>query len=351
VNARIERLRAELDRLGAASFLVTNPVNVEYLTGFASSNAFVLVKHKQVVLLTDGRYIEAAGAVEGVEVVELDRDLPRALAPRLGSLAEAPVAVEAEHVTLVIQEHLRQSGLELLPTTGVVLGLRAVKEPGELETIRRAARILSDVYGRLAHEGVVGKTERELAWWFEQELRAEGAHGVAFPTIVASGSNAALPHHQAGDRRIEAREVVLVDAGARLDGYCSDCTRTFATGPLPEELQRAYSTCWAAQEAALAGLAVGADAKGLDAMAASEVAEGGFEVKHGLGHGVGLEVHELPVLRPEAEGSLAAGNVVTIEPGVYLPGLGGVRIEDLVIVTDDGPEVVTSFTKELLTLE
>jgi Xaa-Pro aminopeptidase len=351
VNARVERLRSELEGLGAASFLVTNPVNVEYLTGFASSNAFVLVDHKQVVVLTDGRYIEAAGAVPGVEVVQLDRDLARALAPRLGDFAAAPIAVEAEHVTLVIQEHLRLSGLELLPTTGVVLGLRAVKEPAELETIRRAARILSDVYEHLAHEDVVGRTERELAWWFEQAVREEGAHELAFPTIVASGPNAALPHHHAGDRQIEAGDVVLVDAGAKLDGYCSDCTRTFATGPLSEELRRAYSTCLAAQEAALAAVAVDADATGLDAIAAREVSEGGFEVRHGLGHGVGLEVHELPVLRPEAEGSLAAGNVVTIEPGIYLPGLGGVRIEDLVIVTDDGPDVLTSFTKELLTLE
>jgi Xaa-Pro aminopeptidase len=351
LNQRVERLRAELDGLGAASFLVTNPVNVEYLTGFASSNAFVLVNHKRVLLLTDGRYIEAARAVQGVEVVQLDRDLARALASRLGDLAEAPVALEAEHVTLVIQEHLRGSGLELLPTTGVILGLRAVKEPAELETIRRAARILSDVYERLARETVVGRTERELAWWFEQAVHEEGAHDAAFSTIVASGPNAALPHHHAGDRRIEAREVVLVDAGARLDGYCSDCTRTFATGPLPEELRRAYSTCRAAQEAALAAVAVDAETKDLDAIAAREVSEGGFEVKHGLGHGVGLEVHELPVLRPEAKGSLAAGNVVTIEPGTYLPGIGGVRIEDLVIVTDDGPEVLTSFTKELLTLE
>jgi Xaa-Pro aminopeptidase len=311
----------------------------------------LLVNHKRVVLLTDGRYIEAAGAVQGVEVVQLDRDLARALAPRLGDLAEAPVALEAEHVTLVIQEHLLGSGLELLPTTGVILGLRAVKEPPELETIRRAARILSGVYERLARETVVGRTERELAWWFEQAVHEEGAHDVAFPTIVASGPNAALPHHHAGDRRIEAGEVVLVDAGARLDGYCSDCTRTLATGLLPEELRRAYSTCLAAQEAALAAVAEGAETKGLDAIAALEVSEAGFEVKHGLGHGVGLEVHELPVLRPEAEGTLAAGNVVTIEPGTYLPGIGGVRIEDLVIVTDDGPEVLTSFTKELLTLE
>jgi Xaa-Pro aminopeptidase len=351
VNLRIERLRAELERLGAGAFLVTHPVNVRYLTGFASSNAFVLVEHKQVLLFTDGRYSEAASLVEGVQAIELGRDLGRELGDRLRDLAEPPVALEAEHVTLVLQEHLGRSGLELLATKGVIPGLRAVKEPAELDAIRSAARILNDVYERLASERAVGRTERDLAWWFEQALREEGAHDLAFPVIVASGPNAALPHHSSGDRLIATGELLLVDAGARLDGYCSDCTRTFATGPLAEDLQRAYASCRAAQEAGLAGVRAGAAAADLDGLAARELVRSGHEVKHGLGHGVGLEVHELPLLRPEAEGTLAVGNVVTIEPGAYLPGRGGVRIEDLVIVSDNGPEVLTPFTKELLTLD
>jgi Xaa-Pro aminopeptidase len=142
-----------------------------------------------------------------------------------------------------------------------------------------------------------------------------------------------------------------VDAGAKIGGYCSDCTRTFATGPLTDELRRAYATCRAAQETALAEVRAGAEGAALDAIARREVEEAGLEVLHGLGHGVGLEVHELPVLRPSAQDALESGNVVTVEPGVYLPGLGGVRIEDLVIVTDPGPEVLTPFTKDLLTLD
>jgi Xaa-Pro aminopeptidase len=351
MNERIERLRAALDGLGAVTFLVTNPVNVRYLTGFESSNAFVLVRREDVVLLTDGRYIEAARSHSAVRTVELERDLARGLGRRLRDLADPPVALESDHVTLVVHEHLQASGVELVPSRGTVLGLRAVKEPGELDTIRRAARILTDAYNRLAQEAVVGRSERELAWWLEQALHEEGAHERAFPTIVASGPNAALPHHHSGDRRIERGDLVVVDAGASVDGYCSDCTRTFAAGDVPDELRRAYAACRAAQEAALAEVRAGADARELDAIARREVEEAGYEVRHGLGHGVGVEVHELPVLRPEAEGALEPGNVVTIEPGVYVPGLGGVRIEDLVVVTEQGAEVLTPVTKELLTLE
>jgi Xaa-Pro aminopeptidase len=182
-------------------------------------------------------------------------------------------------------------------------------------------------------------------------LHEEGADGVAFDVTISSGPNAALPHHHPGDREIGPGETVIVDAGARVDGYCSDCTRTFDTGPLPDELRRAYAACRSAQEAALAEVRAGAEAKALDDIARKEIADAGFEVLHGLGHGVGLEVHELPVLRQTAEGALEAANVVTVEPGVYLPGLGGVRIEDLVVVTENGAELLTPFTKELLTLD
>jgi Xaa-Pro aminopeptidase len=347
----VERLRAELDALGAASFLVSNPINVRYLSGFESSNAFVLVKQKQVVLLTDGRYIEAARGVEGVEAVLVDREFTPGVAATLPTIADEPVAVESDHLTFARYSMLAESGLDLVPTNAVVQRLRAVKEHEELEEIRRAARIAEAVYERLTGERVVGRTEREVAWWFEQALHEEGADGLAFDVTIASGPNAALPHHHPGDREIGLGETLVVDSGARVDGYCSDCTRTFATGPLPEELRRAYAACRSAQEAALAAVRTGAEAKGLDDLAREEIAEAGFEVLHGLGHGVGLEVHELPVLRHTAVGALETANVVTVEPGVYLPGLGGVRIEDLVVVTESGAEVLTPFTKELLTLD
>jgi Xaa-Pro aminopeptidase len=351
MNPRVERLRAGLDDLGAESFLVSNPVNVGYLSGFESSNAFVLVKHKHVVLLTDGRYIGAAREVEGVEAMLVDREFTPGIAFALPGLAEGPVAFEADHLTVSRHATLAASGLDLVPTSGVVQQLRAVKEGAELDEIRRAARIADSVYERLAQESLVGRTERDVAWWFEQALHEEGADGVAFDVTVASGPNAALPHHHTGERAIGMGETVVVDAGARVDGYCSDCTRTFATGPLSEDLRRAYGACRSAQEAALSAVRAGADARGLDEIARQEIKEAGFEVLHGLGHGVGLEVHELPVMRPTAEGVLEEANVVTVEPGVYLEGLGGVRIEDLVIVTESGGEVLTPFTKELVTLD
>jgi Xaa-Pro aminopeptidase len=349
MTTRIEQLRWAFEPLQVASFLVTSPVNVRYLTDFESSNAFVLVRGDRVLLFTDGRYIEAARTVEGVEAVLVDREFEAGPARALPDVAELPMAFEADHLTYARYEAL--SGLDLVPAVGTIQGLRAVKEPDELEEIRRAAHILNVAYERLAGESLIGRREAEVAWWIEQTMREEGADALAFDIAVASGPNSALPHHHAGRRRIEAGETVVVDAGAKVDGYCSDCTRTFATGPLPDELRRAYAVCRSAQESALAAVEAGAEARGLDEIARGEIEDAGFEVLHGLGHGVGLEVHELPVMRPTADGTLTAGNVVTVEPGVYLPGLGGIRIEDLVIVTENGAEVLTPFTKDLLTLD
>jgi Xaa-Pro aminopeptidase len=352
VSPRVERLRAELAGLGARSFLVSNPVNVRWLTGFASSNAALLVGADAVLLATDGRYAEAAGGVADVEVVEAERELLPDLGRRLGALLEGPVAFEADHVTVAGHEALAADGTELVPSQSVLVGLRAVKDADELDAVRRAARIAEDAYRRLAGEPFVGRTEAELAWAMETFLHEEGAEAPAFPTIVASGPNAALPHHHPGERRIGPGETVVVDAGARVDGYCSDCTRTFATGPLPEELRRAYALCRKAQVKGLAAVRAGASGAETDALAREVIEEADLApVQHGLGHGVGLEVHELPVLRPASTDTLAAGNVVTVEPGVYLSGRGGVRIEDLVVVTEDGPEVLTPFTKDLLTLD
>jgi Xaa-Pro aminopeptidase len=351
VSDRVARLRAALPGLGAGSFLVTRSVNVRYLTGFESSNAALAVSPDRVVLATDGRYVESAREVDGVEVVQADRDLLSWLGERLGELAAAPVAFEADHVTVAGLESLDGDGTELVRTTGVVVGIRAVKDEEELEAIRRAARIADNVFERLAQESIVGRSEAEVAWWFERALREEGAEAPAFPAIVASGPNAALPHHHPGEREIGPGETVVVDAGAQVDGYCSDCTRTFATGPLPDDLQRAYALCRSAQESSLAAVRAGAVGADLDAIARTEIEESGLApVLHGLGHGVGLEVHEQPVLRPASTDTLAAGNVVTVEPGVYLAGRGGVRIEDLVVVGETGPEVLSAFTKELLTL-
>ena len=326
MTSRLDRLRAEIE----APFLVTNAVNVRYLTGFESSNPALLVEPERVRLFSDFRYAEAGRAVEDVEF-------------------------EADFVTYAGYETLTGGGLELVPRRGVVAALRAVKDEGELATIGRAAEITNEAFEQLADERFVGRTERELAWRMQELFHELGADGLAFPIIVAAGENGARPHTTPGDRRIEARQTVVIDAGCRVDGYCSDCTRTFATGPLPDELKEAYRVCAEAQLAGLDAVRAGAGCKAADG-AARAVVEGaglGERFGHGLGHGVGLDVHEAPRLSQLAddEDKLATGNVVTVEPGVYLPGVGGIRIEDLVVVTDAEPVILTGFRKDLVTVD
>jgi Xaa-Pro aminopeptidase len=342
--SRVDRLRASLEE----PLLVTNGVNVRYLVGLSSSNAALFVEPERVRLFSDFRYAEAARAVEGVEFVETKRSLVAAVA----ELLDGAVGFEADAVSYASWEVLRAGGLELVPRRGLVEALRAVKDESELERIRRAGEITSKAYARFAEDRFVGRTERELAWRLDELFHEHGAHAPAFETIVASGPNAAKPHARPTDRTIEAGETVVIDAGAMVDGYNADCTRTFATGPLPDELIDAYQ---ATLEGQLAGLeAVRAGVTGVDADAAArdriEAAGLGAHFGHGLGHGVGLEVHEAPRLSRESNDTLAAGNVATVEPGVYLEGLGGIRIEDLVIVTEGEPEVLTSFDKNLITV-
>jgi Xaa-Pro aminopeptidase len=342
--SRIDRLRSSLEQ----PLLVTNGVNVRYLVGFSSSNAALFVEPERVRLFSDFRYAEAARAVEGVEFVETKRSLVGALA----ELLSGTVGFEADAVSYASWEVMRAGGLELVPRRGLVEALRAVKDESELQAIRRAGEITSEAYGRFAEERFVGRTERELAWRLDELFHELGADAPAFETIVASGPNAARPHARPTDRTMEAGETVVVDAGAMVGGYNADCTRTFATGPLPDELESAYT---ATLEGQLAGLeATRAGVTGIDADEAArdmiEAAGLGEKFGHGLGHGVGLEVHEAPRLSRESTDTLAAGNVVTVEPGVYLGGLGGIRIEDLVVVTDGAPEVLTSFDKDLITV-
>jgi len=342
VNARVDRLRALVDE----PFLVTDPVNVRYLAAFRSTNAALLVEQDGVRLFTDFRYAEKARALDSLEVVETARNLLGAL----GELLSGRIAFEADAVTYAGYEALRSGGAELVPTTGVILGLRAVKDDAELDAMRRASATGDRAFERLAGERFIGRTERELAWRMEELMHEEGADGLAFPVVVAAGPTGASPHADPGERAIEPGETVVVDAGCTVDGYCSDCTRTFATGPLAAPLRDAYAVCLEAQLAALEAVHAGAHGRDVDRVARDRIDAGEFAgaFGHGLGHGVGLMVHEAPVLRPESEDTLKPGNVVSVEPGIYLPGQGGIRIEDLVVVTDDGPEVLTPFSKNLV---
>lgn len=339
---RIERLAAGLDD----ALLVTSLVNVRYLTGLESSNAAVLVEPDgAATLYTDFRYAEAAAQLDGVAF----HRTPRAVVPALGGLLSGRrIAVEAAHLSLAFAEQLRADGVDVVATSGVVEALRAVKEPGELDALRRAAAISDRVYEELAGQPFVGRTETELAWWLEQAWHDAGADGPAFDAIVAFGENGARPHAKLRDEPIPEGTLVVVDAGCTVDGYRSDCTRTFFTGEPEGRLRELYDLCLQAQLDGLAAVRPGAPGREVDAASRVAIGEAGLaeHYGHGLGHGVGLDVHEEPNLRPESDAVLAVGNVVTVEPGIYLPGDVGVRIEDLVAVTEEGCERLTQVTKE-----
>jgi Xaa-Pro aminopeptidase len=301
-----------------------------------------------VILFTDFRYAEAARAVDGVEFVQTQRSILKTIAETL----DGAVAFEETALPYASWKTLRDGGLDLVPRAGLVEKLRAVKDDDELAKIREAARITDDVYAAFAEEKFVGRTERDLAWKMEQLFHEHGAHSLAFELIVGAGPTGAKPHGRPTDRVVEANTTVVVDAGCYIDGYASDCTRTFATGELPDDLAEAYEVTLRAQLAGVDAIRAGTTGADADAAARRVIEEAGLGEKfgHGLGHGVGMAVHEAPTARPESTDVLEPGNVVTVEPGIYLEGHGGIRIEDLVVVTEGDPENLNSYTKELVTV-
>lgn len=353
---RQERLLATLAERGLDAMMVSDLSNVRYLTGYVGSNGVAVISPGGRYLFTDSRYVVAARAMtRGVEVVQAGRDLLERVAEALGDTAAGGrVAIEADNVVISRHERLKAAleGLELVPESALVEDLRVVKDAEEVDAIRRAAAVADAAFAGLASGALSGRAERDVAWDLEGALRAGGAEGPSFPIIVAAAANGARPHAVPGPQTIPPGTLVVVDMGAVVDGYSSDCTRTFATGPLPDELSRAYEVCREAQATALAACKPGICAKDLDAVAREAIVAAGFgeAFGHGLGHGVGLDIHERPWVRPEGTEELAAGMVVTIEPGIYLEGSGGVRIEDQVVVTEGGCEILTGFTKELVTL-
>jgi Xaa-Pro aminopeptidase len=323
---------------------VTNPINVVYLVGFESSNCALLVERDAVRLFTDFRYIQQAREVEGVDVVETKRDTIGALGE---TLAGQSVAFEPL-LPWSLYERLRGAGVELTPAEPVIERLRAVKDEQELAILRRACEITDRAYQRLAEIQFSGRTERDVSWELEQIFHEEGGQGLAFEFIVGAGPTGSQPHGRAGDRVIQRGDLVVVDAGCIVDGYASDYTRTFAVGAVDGEKREAYDVVLAAQQAALDGIRAGITGVEADALARGVIDASDFKGKlgHGLGHGLGLDVHEAPRLSTESSDTLEPGNVVTVEPGVYVDGAFGVRIEDDVVVTADGIENLTALTKE-----
>jgi Xaa-Pro aminopeptidase len=356
--ARTGRLAALLGERGGDALLVASPVNLRYLTGFTGTNGLALIAAGEGPqrFFTDFRYdTQSAEQVPPLferEIVTCD--LFEAAAERLAQAQSGRLGFEDGALTVKQHTRLREllpEGWELVPCGGLVEQLREVKEPAELDRIRAAARLADEALRGLLESGLAGRTEREVAIELELRMRRLGAQAPSFPSIVAAGAHSALPHAEPRDVPIPRDTLVTIDWGASLEGYCSDCTRTYATGEgLPDSARELYELVLSAQLAGLAAVRAGPNGKELDAVAREVIEAAGHSEHfgHGLGHGVGMEVHEAPRLsRTAGEQPLRAGSVVTIEPGVYVPGHYGVRIEDLVAVTDDGHELLSGLGKEL----
>jgi Xaa-Pro aminopeptidase len=344
VNDRVRRLQETLEQ----PLLVTNPINVKYLVGFDSSNCALLVERDRVRLFTDFRYIQSARAIDGVEAVETKRDT-------IGALGET---LSGQHVSFegllpyAFYERLRTAGVELTRAESTIEKLRAVKDEHELASLRTACAITDRAYERLTQVQFSGRTERDVSWELQQIFHDEGADDVAFEFIVGAGPTGSSPHARAGDRVMQEGELVVVDAGCTVGGYSSDYTRTFAVGDVNGELREAYDVVLAAQQAALDGIRAGITGVEADALARDVIDSSPFKggLGHGLGHGLGLDVHEAPRLSTESGDTLEPGNVVTVEPGIYVEGRFGIRIEDDIVVTKDGIENLTGFRKDFVTV-
>ena len=347
---RLMRVRSALKDWEVDGLLLGSAANVRWLSGFSGSAGWVLVTSHDAYLATDFRYWTQAETQ--APAFSLFRFTENAHLPDFVQSSGADtIAVESNYLTLADFDKLRASGnVNWQPLTQTIEPMRAVKSPGEIERIRAAAAITDSVMEQVNRLARPGQTEAELAWELEKRLRESGADFIAFPIIVASGPNAARPHHSSSRRPLQKGDAIVVDMGAALDGFMSDLTRSFFLGNDPSpRFQKIYNVVMEAQQAALEGLRPGATTREVDALARDTIAAAGYKEHfgHGLGHGVGLQVHEEPHLSPRQKYKLPlqAGMVTTVEPGIYLPGWGGVRIEDLVLVTKHGPEALSRCPK------
>jgi len=359
MSDRAERLTELFAEAGIDVLLVADLVNVRYLTGYSGSNGLALIGPQLRMFISDFRYQEQAAE-------EVDDSFARRIAPAPQGLldlvgealpaGELRLGFEADHVSVNQHQRLRaqlRDDVDLVSTSRLVETLRAVKEPDEVARIKAASALADAAFERLLRERIVGRTERQLALALENDMRQRGAERVSFETIVAAGAHGALPHAHPRDVEIREGDLVVFDWGAELDGYCSDCTRTIAAGDPGTDARDVYELVLESQLAGLQAVRSGRGGKDVDGVAREMIAASGYaeHFGHGLGHGVGLEVHERPTLSTRSDDELQASNVVTVEPGVCLPRQFGIRIEDLVVVTDDGCEILTSVPKQLVVVD
>lgn len=358
-EGRRDRVRARLAELGADALLVTKPVNVRYLSGFSGSNAQLLVGAEDV-FLTDPRYEEQSAR----ECADLRREIYRTSAAQIGESAGMYAAlaaqlrvsgigrlgIEAADMTVAMASKVREAatGVSLVETQDVVEDLRRVKDVGEVEALRRACGIADVALDTLLGELREGMTEIEVAAVLEDAMRRGGSDGVSFDTIAAFGEQAAEPHHHPTERGLKPGDLIKLDFGATHAGYHSDMTRTIAFGEPSDEMRALYELVRGAQQAGLDAVRAGVTCGEVDAASRGFLNERGHDFGHGTGHGLGLEVHEAPPVRTGSTVVLEPGMTITVEPGIYRPGIGGVRIEDAIAVTADGCDILTGFTKELI---
>lgn len=350
--ARIANLRTNLVKEGFDAFISNDAVDNAYLTGFCGTTSSLLVTPDVARLIVDFRYIDQARTqAQGVQVILGAGSLDARLAEHLESLKPEHVAFEPDAMLVGRRDDIAAGyGGTLQSHRGICRRLREIKDTTELECIRAASALAEDALEAMFEQLRPGVSERDMAGMLEYEFRRRGAQRAAFDTIILFGENSALPHGMPGDRLLQAGDIVLVDCGCMLDGYCSDLTRTFIFGRIPGDwFVDVYETVRAAQAAAAAAVIDGVAARDVDAAARSHIAGAGYaeHFGHGTGHGVGLEVHESPRLNELSNATLEAGMVITVEPGIYLPGKGGVRIEDLLVVAAAGNDMITMLPREL----
>ncbi len=349
-NSRLERIREQFSTWGVDAILIDSPTNRRWLSGFSGSYGRLLITRQQAILATDSRYWEQARAETTGFKLFKDQRQKEDMVALVGTAGVENIGVEATHVTIAEAANLESlANIHWVPLEQPIEPFRQIKTTGEIDLIRAAAAVSDHAMSlvpQLVHPGI---SELELAWEMEKTMRENGADAMAFPLIVAFGPNSALPHHQPSDRKLRVGEIVLVDMGAEINGYKSDLTRTFYFGPEADDQYLAvYNLVQAALNNAINNIQPGISSNEAYALAMDVISDGGHRehFRHGLGHGVGLDIHEDPFLsatRPNVK--ISAGMVITIEPGIYLPGWGGVRIEDLVLVTKTGVKFISKCQK------
>lgn len=352
--ARQTKLQQSLIEMKLDGFVVTHSANLRYLCGYSGSNGLLLFLGGRRAFFTDGRYTAQARAeVEGARIVIAKGPLFNDAAKLIGKVRSAAIGFEGDHTSVIAAERMREllpKKIKLKPTSGIVERQRMIKDADEVRIIRRAVNLGASVYQKALDTVKPGVRESDVAGTLEFWARSEGADGMSFDTIVAAGKRSALPHGRASSQPIPTRGFVVVDSGVILDGYCSDMTRTLHVGRIRREEGAWYEAVLEAQLAGIAAVRPGARASAIDAAARQVLRKAKLEryFTHSTGHGVGLEIHEPPRLGKKQNERLEPGMVITIEPGIYIPGNGGVRIEDMVLVTAEGAEVLTPVSKELV---